>query len=469
MNKKPLKKYIKNIDKIGLEESDRSDLRTSIQEHIENTNTPTNTLWVGEWQVFRRLRRSALVTAMLLFTLGGVSLAAEGSLPGDFLYPIKTNVNEEFMQLASISPGSEAETESELTARRIKELQALADRGNLNENISGDLAAEINQHITSARNNIEDISVEADSEAGSLKDKLSSTLGEQEEVLNNLTKKDSIDISESEVTAIANTIEDIQAAAEKQTQQDFSEVTDSDLSPEVSVRSRGSVDATTSTKDQELSVQSAQELLALVGDRVEEANNQLNAASSTLADQPEGQDLKELLQRSSGQVDAATQALENKNYTAAGSHIRDGLKKAYVVLEILNLRESTEVPIEVITREFLTEPKNTASSSAETNSTSTTTNENNVEGVSTSTATDTPAGTSSAEVQSGATSSTSTGSENQPLSRRSSSTKDIDIHNESIESTLENVESALELPDRRNEDGDLLPSGVPVDGVRERE
>src|SRR3989304_7250564 len=48
----------------------------------------------------------ALVAACLIVVLGGGSLtyAAEKSLPGEFLYPIKTNFNEEVIAITKINP-----------------------------------------------------------------------------------------------------------------------------------------------------------------------------------------------------------------------------------------------------------------------------------------------------------------------------------------------------------------------------
>lgn len=470
MNKETLKKYIKNVKKVGLTDSDRSSLRASIQEHINNNSSAkVNVLWVGKWKAFRRLQHSALGVAMLLFMLGGVSLAAEGALPGDLLYPVKTNINEKFMQLAAMSPSSEAETESELTARRIRELQALADQGDLNESISEDLTAEITRHVASARDNIKEVSeTGARESADSLKDKLSATLGDHEKLLDNITitEDGEISITGTKPKAVAKVVAKIQKAAKKKTKKEFSRIINKGPSAEVSVRSGGSVSSSTP----KISAQSTQKLLALVGQTIKKANNRLNAASSTFASQSEEAAVRELLQESSAETNAASVSVKKGNYAKASSHIWSGLMKAHVVLEIINSQKSTKIPIEVIAREFLSESESTLKSSSQSS-----TNESAPEDQSTNTTTSrsrqaatTTSSTSSeslsGEVQAGAT----TSSENQPLSRRSSSTSDVDVYNKNIESTLKEIESVLELPDRRSPEGSLLPSGVPVDGVREK-
>ncbi len=78
---------------------------------------------------FARITAALLVLA---FSSGGVAYAAEGTLPGDALYPVKVNVIEpaEGLLLAG-SPRAEAAWQLTLAERRVEEAATLASEGRL--------------------------------------------------------------------------------------------------------------------------------------------------------------------------------------------------------------------------------------------------------------------------------------------------------------------------------------------------
>lgn len=73
----------------------------------------------------------ALVLALML-SVGGVSYAAEGALPGDALYPVKVSINEEVRAAAAVSAEERAKWETERAERRLAEAEVLASKGRLN-------------------------------------------------------------------------------------------------------------------------------------------------------------------------------------------------------------------------------------------------------------------------------------------------------------------------------------------------
>ncbi|HEY4496563.1 MAG TPA: DUF5667 domain-containing protein [Candidatus Paceibacterota bacterium] len=66
---------------------------------------------------------------------GGASVAAEGSLPGDVLYPIKVNVNERVRGFIALSEEAKADLNSNLAVRRLDEVERLAVRGDLSADV----------------------------------------------------------------------------------------------------------------------------------------------------------------------------------------------------------------------------------------------------------------------------------------------------------------------------------------------
>jgi hypothetical protein len=80
----------------------------------------------------RRILVSALVILLLILG-GGTSYAAERSLPGDILYPIKVNVNEKIAGLAALTPEARVKFEAKIIEKRLEEADKLAQKGNLNK------------------------------------------------------------------------------------------------------------------------------------------------------------------------------------------------------------------------------------------------------------------------------------------------------------------------------------------------
>ena len=77
----------------------------------------------------------ALIAACLIAVLGGggLSYAAENSLPGDLLYPVKTNINEEIVSAIQFKQEAKIAWQEKMVERRLKELEDLKQKGKLND------------------------------------------------------------------------------------------------------------------------------------------------------------------------------------------------------------------------------------------------------------------------------------------------------------------------------------------------
>ncbi|HEY1036959.1 MAG TPA: DUF5667 domain-containing protein [Candidatus Paceibacterota bacterium] len=86
------------------------------------------------WYQYIAQKKFIPSVAMLfvLIATGGVSLAAEGALPGDTLYSLKVNVNESVKSFVAITPEAKAKFAVEATDRRLKEAAVLSQNGRLN-------------------------------------------------------------------------------------------------------------------------------------------------------------------------------------------------------------------------------------------------------------------------------------------------------------------------------------------------
>lgn len=93
-----------------------------------------------------------LIVALLLS--GSVSYAAEGSLPGDTLYPIKTEVNEKVRGALAISDESEANLQAKLAVRRLDEAARLAEDNRLSDDVIVELEGRFEDHAHRSKDHI---------------------------------------------------------------------------------------------------------------------------------------------------------------------------------------------------------------------------------------------------------------------------------------------------------------------------
>ncbi len=92
--------------------------------------------------------RFAAVFALVLVVGSGTAFAAEGSLPGDALYPMKVSVVEPAVGALQFSDAAKAEWNEKVATTRLAEAQTLADEGRLTPEASTELAANFSAHAS---------------------------------------------------------------------------------------------------------------------------------------------------------------------------------------------------------------------------------------------------------------------------------------------------------------------------------
>ncbi len=96
----------------------------------------------------------AFAVLLILVSTGGASIAAERALPGDFLYPLKININEEVQGLAAITPEAKAKFALEVTDRRLKEAAVLSSQGRLDSNTSTIISEQLLKQAGQVKNQV---------------------------------------------------------------------------------------------------------------------------------------------------------------------------------------------------------------------------------------------------------------------------------------------------------------------------
>ena len=85
----------------------------------------------------------ALAVLTVLLVGAGTSFAAEGSLPGDRLYPVKIHVNENVRAAITVSDHARGEWEGKRATRRLKEAERLDAKGRLDAPARADMKARV--------------------------------------------------------------------------------------------------------------------------------------------------------------------------------------------------------------------------------------------------------------------------------------------------------------------------------------
>lgn len=486
MKNNNLHNFIQKLTNVQLSDADRADIRTSLSEHMAD-NQPVASPWSQVLSPLQAIGSSAMVTAMVLISLGGISMAAENAVPGDRLYPVKINFNEEFMKLTALSPLSEAENQSEIASRRIAELETLAARGTLDGAVSEQLTDAISEHTRLAREQIASISAEGSTgSAASLETELLSTLNTHSDILQDL----SVTNEGVRATTTASAAAELRRVAEEKTNDD------------VSTSVARSQAVPTRSQNDNLSSDQTHKLLERAADRLSNARANFEEDHTEFGSQAARESIEELLLASADKIDAAVDNLNNKDFSEATPLLREALTYAHEASIVIDTRRSLETTSGIAIEELLDNnaasgtstggdiatgksQRNAADDSGETNDLHTTEDRNSTDtnrvqtatemkeekankqrgtsstssttstaSSSTSTATST-ATTSSSTATTTASSTDATSSDEEAVSFRRQSETNLEMH-EKIDDVLERVKKTLEVSENQPRPG-LLP------------
>ncbi|MDP3965256.1 MAG: DUF5667 domain-containing protein [bacterium] len=109
--------------------------------------------WSMERVFASRSVAASLIVALFAST-AGISYAAEGALPGDILYPIKTNINEPLRGAVALSVAAKTAWAMNVAGERIKEATTLATSGRLTPEARQEIQANFESHARQATENI---------------------------------------------------------------------------------------------------------------------------------------------------------------------------------------------------------------------------------------------------------------------------------------------------------------------------
>lgn len=152
--------------------------------------------------LFGLLKGSAVAAALVLLV---VPFMAERAVPGDTLYAVKVQFNEELRSTLTFDSYQKVEWETERLNRRIAEARLLASEGRLTEEVEVEVAEAVRTHTENAKKEIEALRAEDADEATIAEIALDTTLEVQSTSLRG--EKEDGEESESDVAVAAASTE----------------------------------------------------------------------------------------------------------------------------------------------------------------------------------------------------------------------------------------------------------------------
>lgn len=162
---------------------------------------------------FKNIYVRSVAGIFALFLVIGVPLAAERSVPGDVLYPVKVSFNEEVREQLAFSGHEKIAWETERVERRIAEARLLAKEGKLTEEAGAAIGEEVRQHARAAQEELAALRLDDADEAAVAEVVLQSALDIQSLVLDEqiAAEKKSASTTQATIEGLASALRDVLA------------------------------------------------------------------------------------------------------------------------------------------------------------------------------------------------------------------------------------------------------------------
>lgn len=194
--------FYKKATSIKLKAREKRELRERLLSYMEyhplpshlqavkaKENNTKSTFGFGKFVVsptafnFNMVYARAALGSLVVILVAAVPIFAERTLPGDILYPVKVQFNEEIRSSLSFSPYAKVEWETERLERRISEARLLASAGKLTSEVEAGVVEAVRVHSDKAQREIAFIRESDEEEADIAEIAFASALAIQSEVL----------------------------------------------------------------------------------------------------------------------------------------------------------------------------------------------------------------------------------------------------------------------------------------------
>lgn len=196
MNKdhKNLEEMLRSLKSVSLSETEKSSMRGNLinfmQSDVRIADQPRPKAQSQLLTVLLNFRFMPIALGVMILLGSGVSFAAEGSLPGEILYPVKS-FNEKARVVLALSGEAKAEYESKFAVRRLEEAEKLMASGSLNAEHRADLEARFEAHAEKVKAHVEEVKNKKNFEAAAeISGRLESSLNAHGRVLSFLIQSE---------------------------------------------------------------------------------------------------------------------------------------------------------------------------------------------------------------------------------------------------------------------------------------
>ncbi|MEN9920237.1 MAG: hypothetical protein RL538_130 [Candidatus Parcubacteria bacterium] len=180
--------FHKKAQSVSLQAIEREELRQRVYSYMEYHPLPESRVSSSKKRVsltpsqqypfvqmpLSLIMKWSAVTAAVVLVI--VPMLAERSVPGDSLYAIKVQFNEEVISTLKLSPYEKVEWETERLNRRIAEARLLASEGKLTDEVEAEIATAVKEHTEAVQEEIEVLRAEDADQATLASIELSTTL-----------------------------------------------------------------------------------------------------------------------------------------------------------------------------------------------------------------------------------------------------------------------------------------------------
>jgi hypothetical protein len=150
--------FKKEAEHIRLSAAEKQAMRARLQEAMAPAAAAPSPFvpsfvegYFSRFEFFGTARYAFAALLMIVFVGGGTVSAASAALPGDWLYAVKTEFNEQVELAWADTPDEEALTEARFAQRRVAEAEALEAEGRFNEELALEIEQRFDTHASRAR------------------------------------------------------------------------------------------------------------------------------------------------------------------------------------------------------------------------------------------------------------------------------------------------------------------------------
>jgi len=152
-----LNKGIQDIKNISLSMKEKKLIFEQVMKTpLASPYAPTRTIW-SLLNMHRSFAYALGIFLIFSITGGTLAYAAEGTVPGDLLYPVKVNVTEPIRDVLATTPASKAQWDATKAVRRLNEAETLANKNKLTPEYRAEIEQNFNKNVNAFNKNIQSV------------------------------------------------------------------------------------------------------------------------------------------------------------------------------------------------------------------------------------------------------------------------------------------------------------------------